>query len=330
MSGSQRTVSVGIPVYNGGEYLCTCLESILGQTFSDFEVVAVDDCSSDESRNVIDRYAKMDDRVRVFQNSQNLGLVANWNRCVELARGQWLKFVFQDDWLAPDCLRLMVEDAGKTGALLTVCRREYVFEDVSTEFRKRYPAVGQELSPGTVFPGKGLISPVEVCNAVLDRGVINFVGEPTATLIDRDAFRRFGVFNHRLIQWCDLEYWLRLAVNQGLSYIPEPLAFFRVHQNSTTSRNFNGRSFRGDIVDPLLVRCELAYNPHFQALRDVAAVRGIDLEAEFLRASINEQSWGEEHANRGWGQAIATEPRLRMPWPLRLRRIGRNFSEKLR
>ena len=57
----------------------------------------------------------------------NLGLVGNWNRCLELALGEWIKFVFQDDWLTPDCIECMVSASISSQSLLTVCRREFVF-----------------------------------------------------------------------------------------------------------------------------------------------------------------------------------------------------------
>ncbi|MGH7488544.1 MAG: glycosyltransferase family 2 protein, partial [bacterium] len=108
------TISVCIPTYNGAAYLARCLDSVLAQTFSDFEVVIVDDRSTDESVAIARGYAERDSRVQVFRNDVNLGLVGNWNRCVELSRGQWLKFVFQDDIVLPKCMTQMLAAAGSS------------------------------------------------------------------------------------------------------------------------------------------------------------------------------------------------------------------------
>lgn len=101
-------VSVCIPTYNGGKYIRECIESILVQTYSDFEILIVDDKSSDETIEVVEEFAKRDKRIRIVRNQQNLGLVKNWNRCVELSEGEWIKFLFQDDLLAPDCIEELI------------------------------------------------------------------------------------------------------------------------------------------------------------------------------------------------------------------------------
>jgi glycosyltransferase involved in cell wall biosynthesis len=101
-------VSVCIPTYNGAKYLKECLDSVLAQTFTDFEVLIVDDKSSDETLSIAQEYATYDPRFRVIQNECNLGLVGNWNRCVELAQGEWIKFIFQDDLIEPACLERML------------------------------------------------------------------------------------------------------------------------------------------------------------------------------------------------------------------------------
>ena len=79
---SQPTVSVLIPTYNYARYLPVAIESVLAQDFHDLEVVIVDDCSQDDSAEVIRHYAGLDPRIRFHLNRQNLGLVPNWNFCL--------------------------------------------------------------------------------------------------------------------------------------------------------------------------------------------------------------------------------------------------------
>src|SRR5450631_1193388 len=104
-------ISVCVPTYNGSKYLGNCLDSILSQTFNDFEVLIVDDLSSDNTFDIAMAYAERDKRFKLFQNTVNLGLVGNWNQCVELAGGEWIKFVFQDDVLAPECIEKLLHKA---------------------------------------------------------------------------------------------------------------------------------------------------------------------------------------------------------------------------
>ena len=79
-------ISICVPTYNGSPYLEPCLDAVLSQTTSDFEVLIVDDRSSDDSLHIAERYARRDSRIMVSSNETNLGLVGNWNRCVQVAR----------------------------------------------------------------------------------------------------------------------------------------------------------------------------------------------------------------------------------------------------
>src|SRR5581483_9977558 len=93
-------LSVLMPTYNYARYLPEAIESVLQQDFQEFEMIIVDDCSWDESEEVIRRYAARDSRIRFRINRPNRGMVANWNYCLSLARGEYVQFLFGDDKLA--------------------------------------------------------------------------------------------------------------------------------------------------------------------------------------------------------------------------------------
>lgn len=282
-------VTVCIPTYNGSQYLPKCLDSVLSQSDSGFEVLIVDDQSSDNTWEMLNQYAAKDNRIRLFRNEQNLGLVGNWNRCLELARGEWIKFVFQDDWLAPNCIERMVSASTDSQSLLTVCRREFVFDGVPDSIINEYQKFNNEFSPAGAFPGKYKITADEFCDVLLQHQIINFLGEPTAMLIHRDAITCFGKFNPDLIQLCDFEYWARIGVNTGILYIPETLAYFRVHSNSTTSSNDKSRTYAKNVIDPLKLKCEYAYGLHYQPLRQAALAKGKNIKLTFRTQLLNEQ-----------------------------------------
>lgn len=100
-------VSVLVPVYNREKYIVDCVGSILSQDFKNFEVVIVDNKSTDGTWALCQSLAACDARVRIFQNEVNLGPVRNWMRCLEESLGQYSKFVFSDDLLLSGCLRKM-------------------------------------------------------------------------------------------------------------------------------------------------------------------------------------------------------------------------------
>ncbi len=95
-------VSICMPNYNFAQYLPEAIESVLRQSYSDFEFVIIDNCSTDNSVEVIQRYAGKDARIKLNVNKQNIGLVNNLNLCLQKARGDYIKFLFSDDLLASE------------------------------------------------------------------------------------------------------------------------------------------------------------------------------------------------------------------------------------
>jgi glycosyltransferase involved in cell wall biosynthesis len=263
-------VSVCIPTFNGAKYFRECLDSILAQKFTDFEVLIVDDQSSDETFSIAKEYATYDHRIRAIQNKYNLGLVANWNRCVELAQGEWIKFVFQDDLIEPACLEWMLA-ASTSKSSIICCHRNFIIEPGVSESERQGFLKSKTL--GSFFPGVTNISAADYCEVVLENEALNFVGEPTAVMLHRNVFYKFGVFNPLLIQICDLEFWTRIAIHTGIVYIPETLATFRVHDGSTTATNKTSRNYRTIILDRLALLHDFAFHPNYAPLRTVAASR---------------------------------------------------------
>ena len=262
-------ISVCVPVYNGARYLEACFDSIRAQTFEDFEVVVVDDGSTDESPEIAAAAVARDPRFRLFRNDANLGLVGNWNRAVSLACGDWIKFVFQDDLIRPRCLETMAEHLSDDASLIA-CRRDFIFEagvpdDVKTWYR------GQVLRLERMHPVTRRLSPDDACELVLAHLCVNLFGEPTSVLLRRAVFERHGSFDPHLVMACDLEYWNRIAVNEGAVYIAETLADFRVHDAAVSADNRASREFRSSALDDLLVLRAYASDASYAGLRAYAA-----------------------------------------------------------
>jgi glycosyltransferase involved in cell wall biosynthesis len=102
-------VSIGLPVYNGAQFIDRALDSLLGQDFDDFEIVICDNASEDTTAKICTARAERDPRIRFFANQENLGLVANFNRTFELSRGRYFKWAAHDDWHAPHSLSTCVD-----------------------------------------------------------------------------------------------------------------------------------------------------------------------------------------------------------------------------
>ncbi len=102
-------VSIGLPVYNGEEYLGAAVESILAQTFADFELIICDNASTDGTAEIAQAFAASDPRVRYVRNARNIGLYPNFNRARALARGEFFRWHAHDDVCAPTYLERCVE-----------------------------------------------------------------------------------------------------------------------------------------------------------------------------------------------------------------------------
>ncbi len=102
-------VSIGLPVYNGADYIEPTIESILSQTFGDFELVISDNASTDATQAICERFAAMDPRIVYVRQQTNLGAAANYNQVFVLARGDYFKWAAHDDLLAPDYLKACVK-----------------------------------------------------------------------------------------------------------------------------------------------------------------------------------------------------------------------------
>jgi glycosyltransferase involved in cell wall biosynthesis len=215
------TVSVCIPAYNGERYIDSAVDSVLGQTLTDLELVVVDDGSTDATVDVV--RARTDSRLRLVTNEERIGAVANWNRAVAECRGRYVKLLCQDDALAPDCLERQVgalEAPGCEDAVLAAGQRDVVDES------------GRVLLHARGLAGmRGRVSGLEAMARCVRTGT-NVLGEPACVLVRADALRAAGPWSGALPYVIDLDMWFRLLARGDLVAVPGALARFRVHSMS--------------------------------------------------------------------------------------------------
>jgi len=322
------TVSVCIPAYNGSRHIAQAIESALTQTYRDLEVIVVDDCSNDGTADIANDYAQIDARVRVMRNSRNLGLVGNWNRSLDFATSDWIKFLFQDDLLHSRCIEVMLQSAEASGGSFIACQRDFVFEyegeppesvtDIYFQNRKKAQEVFRS----------GYLSPSEVALAALERDGLNFVGEPTSVLLNRHVFERIGRFDAGLAQICDFEFWMRAGIHYGIRMVQQDLATFRVHERSTTSLNREQRALPIKELDRIVLLHQFLFDPLYEELRKTLAAHGMThlLERKFrhacyhARKTVYSASRGEAEAmQESWDRLRTAYPRtgqLPMKWHL--------------
>ena len=147
-------VSIVMPVYNVEPYLAQALESILGQTLEDWELICVNDCSTDDSLSILQRYAKRDSRIRIVENMSNRGAGASRNIGFELSRGEWIMFLDADDYFASNMLEKMYASAIENSV-------DVVYTNYCVHDMKKHTVVPKEKSlfvrakvEGQVFSGR--------------------------------------------------------------------------------------------------------------------------------------------------------------------------------
>jgi glycosyltransferase involved in cell wall biosynthesis len=258
-------VSICIPVYNGAQWLRGCIESAQKCSLS-CEILIVDDCSTDESISLVKSIAENDTRIRVYVNEHNLGLTGNWNRCLELAKGKWIKFLFQDDRLGEEAIEKMVEAAGDT-FVFVAAYRNYVFGDNSSAESVAYYTnqvrTLDKLQPGLTHFTKELIAEMAVSYPAT-----NFIGEPSTVMFQRKLVAEHGRFETSLKQICDLEYWHRIGTNYGLCYVPNARVDFYVHDASVSAQNAGGKKYVSTYLDPVRLADEMVNGDSYTSFRN--------------------------------------------------------------
>lgn len=127
MSSAPRPkVSIGLPVYNGGNLIATALEAIQAQTFTDWELVICDNASEDDTQEICEKYAAEDPRIVYHRNPENVGAMGNFNLVWERSSGEYFKWQSHDDWVSPhfleQCVRALDDDPGIVLAFGQMCR----------------------------------------------------------------------------------------------------------------------------------------------------------------------------------------------------------------
>ena len=256
------TVSVCVPTYNNSATIARCLRSILDQDGVEFEIVVVDDDSSDDSVAIAAKMLRPGDRI--VRNQPRLGLAPNHNRCLELARGTYIQFVHADDWLLPDALRLLSRFFDDPTVGMAFAPRHVQTDDLA--WKAVYATLHAHFTKLREYnEGRSLVTQMTL------RGIPdNWIGEPTSVMFRRRLALEAGGFRHDIYQLVDLDFWIRLMLRSRVCFLPEELSV-RNHTMATESmRNWTSRR---DWLDRLRILTWIVADPSSSAgLRIIAGL----------------------------------------------------------
>jgi len=223
-----------MPTYNYASFLPEAIASVLAQDFQDFELLILDDCSTDNTAELVKPFCARDARVRFAVNPANLGMVPNWNQCLKQARGRHIKFLFGDDKLSdPQALtKLLALLQNNPAAMLAASARTIL------DAQSNVIEISRTLPDGR-HNGRKIIAACLIENG-------NLIGEPSAVLFRKtDAERGFDTAYRQLV---DTEMWFHLLERGDLVYTREPLCAFRRHAAQQTAVNNANYSIKEQLM----------------------------------------------------------------------------------
>jgi glycosyltransferase involved in cell wall biosynthesis len=273
MMNNQPLVSICIPTYNAVEFFEPCLQSAVEQTYQSIEILISDDGSTDETIAIAKKFVEKYSQVRIVKNAQK-GMVSNWNNCIEQAKGDWIKFLFQDDILKPACVEKMLHNCQVQNVQIGLCRREFIIhDDVPRRVRNIFKY--RLVVPERIFGDINFISPERLAAEVADQLPENILGEPTCYIFHKEILNHTnGAFNIEYKQVVDMEFILRLGLFKGLAFSSESLAYFRVHGKSESSANIKEdeesliRSIAAVTGDTILFFHKILNDPTFKLVKE--------------------------------------------------------------
>jgi glycosyltransferase involved in cell wall biosynthesis len=218
---SEPLVSVVTPVYNGEKYIRECIESVLAQTYSNWDYVIVDNCSTDRTLEIAQEYAAKDPRIRIHNNSAFVGVDANHNNAFRQISpdSRFCKVVAADDWIFPECLEKMVGLAVKYPSVAIV-----------QAYRQRGNWVAGD---GLPYPATFMRGP-DVCRTWLLPGRPSIFGAPTTLMYRSDIVRSRESFYDESNLAADTEVCLAFLADNDYGFIHQVLTFHRLRRASTT------------------------------------------------------------------------------------------------
>lgn len=221
---SEPLVTLTIPMYNNERFIRQTIESILAQTYANFELLIYDDNSTDGSYEVAASFR--DSRIRVFKNKKNLGPEGNWNRAIREVGGKYVKLICGDDILYPNCLEKQVavfEKKSHAGISL-VCSQRTIIDPEGKSLIKKINLVD-----------KGRHKATDVIRKLIRMGT-NILGEPVCGLYPASLLPYTRGYSARVPYTIDLEFWMQLLRLGDLYMIDESLCAFRISDESWSSR----------------------------------------------------------------------------------------------
>jgi glycosyltransferase involved in cell wall biosynthesis len=296
-------LSICIPVFNRPDMVRVAIRSAVDQDIQDMEVVVVDNCSTDGTWEALQAFS--DPRLRLFRNPQNLGLFGNFNRCLEEARGRYVRILCSDDRLLPGSLarELGLMEANRTAVLLSSLGW------VVDQKARRLGQTGDHLPPG-IYRGEKAIADILWVLSFYGYNPLNW---PSGIMFSKEASLKVGRFDESIASTADVDYWLRLLRHGDLAVSPVWACEVVIHPGVESNRMFlEGHYMWGQFQVAEKCRDLLEEAGLYRGILDQLSARSVWLALKLLR--MGKLRSAELH----WALPLrAGVPRYKALWALR-------------
>ncbi len=221
----EHLVSICIPCFNAGETIKETIQSLINQTYSDFEIIVSDNHSTDNTIEIIRSFH--DERIKIYENESNLGVIQNYHLALSRATGKYVKLLCADDTITPDCIEKQVDiflSHPNDSIVMVTAEKNVINKDNKILFKK-------------AFPGKaGFYDGIKVLKKSFLHGT-NIFGEPGCVMFDREIANKTSCFliDPSLTYLIEFDFFCQLLKHGNLFVIKEPLFSFRVISTSGTA-----------------------------------------------------------------------------------------------
>ncbi len=208
----QPTISIVLPTYNGSKFIRTSIDSCLQQTFTDFELIIVNDCSTDDTASILKEYALQDKRIKVLKNRHNKKLPLSLNRGFEAAKGKYFTWTSDDNYYAPNALQTMLN-----------------------EFENDQHTTDLVYANYTIIDDAGNVTGTRIFNNVYF-SFFNWLGCGACFLYKAEIHKALNGYNPAAFLIEDYDFFVRAFLKYQFNYLPQTdLYFYREHAASLTS-----------------------------------------------------------------------------------------------
>ena len=241
-------ISIIIPVYNTEHYLKQCIDSVINQSFDNIEIICINDCSTDNSQKILEQYSEKDNRIKIINNSKNIGSAGSRNKGIELALGDYIAFVDSDDWIDKDYIKKLYNSCIQNNTEIAICN----FHKYDDKLQSCTETNGYS-ERNKIYEN---VNDLKYILFNYDINIYNvFMDAPWNRLIRKELLLKHKIRFQNLPVWDDVSFVATSSTMcNNISYVHDKLIYYRVNRGEqlTSKENLN--------PEMLIIAMECLYN----------------------------------------------------------------------